>query len=57
VVHFYVVRFQVLTEAKMKIETFCDVVPCSLGVDRRFRGAYCNLSARAMERPVAVGVV
>jgi len=25
----------------MKIRAFWDVAPCSLGVDRRFRGAYC----------------
>jgi hypothetical protein len=25
----------------MKITAFCDTVPCSLEVDRRFRGAYC----------------
>jgi hypothetical protein len=25
----------------MKIRVFWGVVPCSLGVDRRFRGAYC----------------
>jgi hypothetical protein len=36
------VRFQVLTAASMKIRAFWDVAPCSLvGVDRRFRGAYC----------------
>jgi hypothetical protein len=32
---------QALTAASMKIRAFWDVVPCSLGVDRRFRGAYC----------------
>jgi hypothetical protein len=35
------VRFQVLTAASMKIRAFWDVAPCSLRVDRRFRGAYC----------------
>jgi hypothetical protein len=35
------VRFQVLTAASMKIRAFSDVALCSLGVDRRFRGAYC----------------
>jgi hypothetical protein len=32
---------QVLTAARMKIRAFWDVAPCSLGVDRRFKGAYC----------------
>jgi hypothetical protein len=27
--------------ASMKIRAFWGVSPCSLGVDRRFRGAYC----------------
>jgi hypothetical protein len=27
--------------ASMKIRDFWDIVPCSLGVDQRFRGAYC----------------
>jgi hypothetical protein len=36
------VRFQVLTAASMKFRVFLDVLPCSrVGVDRRFRGAYC----------------
>jgi hypothetical protein len=36
------VRFQFLTAAVMKIRAFWDIVPCSLvGVDWRFRGAYC----------------
>jgi hypothetical protein len=33
-----------LVEANMvtvKIRAFWDIVLCSLGVDRRFRGAYC----------------
>jgi hypothetical protein len=39
--NFYV-RFQVLTAASMKIGALWDIAPCSLvGVDRRFRGAYC----------------
>jgi hypothetical protein len=25
----------------MKTRAFWDIVPCSVGVDRRFRGAYC----------------
>jgi hypothetical protein len=38
----FMVRFQVLTEASMKIIAFWDIVPCGLvAVDRRFRGAYC----------------
>jgi hypothetical protein len=32
-------RFQVLTATCLKIAVFCDVAPCSLIVDRRFRGA------------------
>jgi hypothetical protein len=28
-------------EASMKIVSFWDIAPFSLGVDRRFRGAYC----------------
>jgi hypothetical protein len=40
--HIFSVRFQVLTEESMKIKVFWGVGPCSLvGVDRRFRGAYC----------------
>jgi hypothetical protein len=36
------VRFQVLTTESMKLRAFWDIAPCSLvGVDRRFRGAYC----------------
>jgi hypothetical protein len=35
------VRFQVLSLARMKMTAFWDVAPCSLEVDRRFRGAYC----------------
>jgi hypothetical protein len=35
------VRFQVLMAASMKIRAFWDIAPCSLGVDRHFRGAYC----------------
>jgi hypothetical protein len=36
------VRLQVLTAASIKIRVFWNVMPCSLiGVDRRFRGAYC----------------
>jgi hypothetical protein len=34
-------RFQVLTATNMEIRAFWDISPCSLGVDRRFRGAYC----------------
>jgi hypothetical protein len=35
-------RFQVLTVASMKMRSYWGIVPCSLvGVDRRFRGAYC----------------
>jgi hypothetical protein len=38
----FVVRFQVLAVASMKIGAFWDVAPCSLiRVDRRFRGTYC----------------
>jgi hypothetical protein len=36
-----IVRFHVLTAESMKIRAFWDTAPCSLGVDRRFRGAYC----------------
>jgi hypothetical protein len=35
------VRFRVLTAASMKMRAFWYIAPCSLGVDRRFRGAYC----------------
>jgi hypothetical protein len=36
------VRFQVPTAASMKFRVFWDVAPCCVvGVDRRFRGAYC----------------
>jgi hypothetical protein len=39
---FFVVRFQVLTAASLKITAFCDIEPCSVvEVDRRFRGVYC----------------
>jgi hypothetical protein len=34
-------RYQVLRAASMKIITFCDIAPRSLGVNRRFRGACC----------------
>jgi hypothetical protein len=33
-------RFQVLMAENVKIRAFWDVAPCSLGVDRYFRGAY-----------------
>jgi hypothetical protein len=36
-----VLRFQVLTAASMKMRAFWDIAPCSLVIDRRFRGAYC----------------
>jgi hypothetical protein len=26
----------------MQIRVFCDIAPSSLGIDRRFRGAYCQ---------------
>jgi hypothetical protein len=36
----YLVRFQVLTAASMKVTVSWDVAPCSLAeIDRRFRGA------------------
>jgi hypothetical protein len=35
-----IVIFQVLTAANVKMRAFWDMVPCSLGVDRRFRSAY-----------------
>jgi hypothetical protein len=36
------VSLQVLTAASMKMRVFWNIAPCSLvGVDRRFRGAYC----------------
>jgi hypothetical protein len=36
------VRFQVLIAASIKMRAFWDIVVCSLvGIDRRFRGAYC----------------
>jgi hypothetical protein len=36
------VRFQVCTAANMKMRAFSDTVLCSLiGIDGRFRGAYC----------------
>jgi hypothetical protein len=34
-----VLRFQVLTSS-MNMRVFWDIAPCSLGVERRFRGAY-----------------
>jgi hypothetical protein len=34
-------RLQVLMAACIKFKVFWDVAPCSLGVERRFRGAYC----------------
>jgi hypothetical protein len=38
----YHVRFQVLTEASLKMIAFWDIARCSLVVvDRRFRGSYC----------------
>jgi hypothetical protein len=38
------VRFQVLTEASMKMTAFSDIAKCSLiEVDGRFRDAYCLL--------------
>jgi hypothetical protein len=37
---YYVVRFQLLTVASMKMTVFWDVTPCSLvEIDQRFRGA------------------
>jgi hypothetical protein len=38
----YIVRFEVLTAASMKMTVFWYIAPCSLvEIDRRFRGAYC----------------
>jgi hypothetical protein len=38
----YTMTFQVLKAANMKTRVFWDIAQCSLvGVDRRFRGAYC----------------
>jgi hypothetical protein len=37
---YHYVRFQFLMVASMKMTAFLDVVPCSLGADRQFRGAY-----------------
>jgi hypothetical protein len=34
-------RFQVLTAVTLKIGALWATAPCSLGVDRRYRGAYC----------------
>jgi hypothetical protein len=35
-------RFQVLTATSMKTSVLWDISPCTLvGIDRRFRGAYC----------------
>jgi hypothetical protein len=59
------VRFQVLTVASMKCRVFWDVAPCSLiGVDRRFRRAYClhyqgvsNLFSATMSRPVLTSII
>jgi hypothetical protein len=39
------VRFQVLTDSSMKCWVVWVVAPRSLGVDRRFRGAYCDESS------------
>jgi len=36
-----VVRYLYSNIFDLKIKTFRDIVPCSLGVDRHFRGAYC----------------
>jgi hypothetical protein len=36
------VRFKVLKASSVKMRVFWDIVPCSLGVRRRFRGAYCH---------------
>jgi hypothetical protein len=35
------ITFQALTAASIKIIAFWDTAPSSLGVDRRFEGAYC----------------
>jgi hypothetical protein len=44
------VRFQVLTAARIQFRVFWDVLPCSQAdVDRRFRGAYCLHQALMME--------
>jgi hypothetical protein len=46
------VRFQVLTEASMKMNVFWDVGPYSLvEVDRRFRGACCLYKLLLTLRP------
>jgi hypothetical protein len=39
------VRGQVLTAVSMKMRVLWDLAPCSLGVDRRFRGAYSVMEA------------
>jgi hypothetical protein len=42
------VRFQVLTDASIKMTAFRDIVPCSLvEVYRRFTGTYCLSSGRS----------
>jgi hypothetical protein len=41
IVFITLMRFQVLTAAIKKIKALWDIELCSLGVDRRFRGAYC----------------
>jgi hypothetical protein len=46
-------RFQVLTAASMN-KGFWDIPPCSLGVDRRFRGAYC-FHYQGYESPMKLG--
>jgi hypothetical protein len=40
---YYILRFHVLTAASMKMRALWGIEPCSLGVGRRFRCAYCLL--------------
>jgi hypothetical protein len=44
------VRFQVLTATSVKMRAFWDIAPCSLGVYRRFRRAFCLHHQRVLAR-------
>jgi hypothetical protein len=48
------VGFQVITAASVKIWAFWDIAPCSLGVYRRFRGAYCLWNVGILQRDYTV---
>jgi hypothetical protein len=55
----WVVRFQVLMAASMKIKAFWDIAPCSLKVHQCFRSAYClhhQGDEQAMHKRFAVNI-